>query len=81
MHTYTLRDLRSHLSEAVRLVASGEVVAVTKRGREVARILPPTSTSSLRPLPSLAQERAAMVADGTLITTSTVVALRDEERA
>ncbi len=81
MRSYTLRDLRSHLSEAMRLVAAGEVIAVTKRGREVARILPPTSTASLRQLPSLAEERAAMVTHGAKVTTSSVVALRDEERA
>jgi prevent-host-death family protein len=81
MRSYTLRELRSHLSEAIRLVSAGEVVAVTKRGREVARILPPTSAASLRKLPSLAEERAAMVANGAKITTSSVVALRDEERA
>lgn len=81
MHTYTLRGLRQHLTEAVRLVAAGEVVAVTKRGREVARILAPTSAASLRQLPTMAAERATMVANGAQVTTSSVVTLRDEERA
>ncbi len=82
MHTYTLRSLRSHLAEAVRLVTRGEVVSVTRRGQEVVRIVPATAPAGLRPLPSLAQERAAMAAaSGTVITGSAVVTLRDEERA
>jgi prevent-host-death family protein len=81
MHTYTLRSLRQHLTEAVQLVAAGEVVTVTKRGREVARLLSPNAAAALKPLPSLARERAAMVANGAAVTESTVVALRDEERA
>lgn len=82
MHTYTLRSLRSHLAEAIRLVMRGEVISVTRRGHEVVRIVPAKTPAGLRPLPSLAQERAAMAAtSGTVVTGSAVVSLRDEERA
>jgi prevent-host-death family protein len=81
MPTYTLRSLRTQLGHAVRQAETGEVVTVTNRGREVARIVPPTVPAALRSLPSLDAQRAAMVRDGATITASSVVALRDEERA
>ena len=81
MHTYTLRSLRSHLAEAVRLVTGGEIVSVTRRGREVVRMVPATIPEGLHQLPSLSGERAAMIANGAQITGSSVVALRDDERA
>jgi hypothetical protein len=31
-------------------------------------------------MPSMAKERAAMIADGAVVTDSTVIALREEER-
>lgn len=51
MHTYTLRSLRSHLAEAVRLVTRGEVVSVTRRGQEVVRIVPATTPAGGTSLP------------------------------
>ncbi|NWG72884.1 MAG: type II toxin-antitoxin system prevent-host-death family antitoxin [Parvularculaceae bacterium] len=37
----SIRDLKNRLSEYLRLVASGEEVVVTSRGKPVARLLPP----------------------------------------
>lgn len=38
------RDLKTHLSEILKLVEAGEVVEITRRGRTIARIepMPPT---------------------------------------
>jgi prevent-host-death family protein len=36
----SVRELKAHLSEYLKRVEAGEVVAVTNRGRRVARILP-----------------------------------------
>jgi prevent-host-death family protein len=37
----SVRELKSHLSECLRRVATGEELIVTSRGREVARLVPP----------------------------------------
>ncbi len=81
MQSYTLRSLRLNLTRAVQQVAAGEVVTVTKRGREIARLVAPTTAGALKPMPSMAKEREAMIADGAVVTDSTVIALREEERA
>jgi prevent-host-death family protein len=39
----SIRDLKNRLSEYLRLAASGQEVAVTSRGKPVARLLPPRS--------------------------------------
>jgi prevent-host-death family protein len=41
MHTVGLKILKNKLSEYVRLVAHGETVVITDRGRIVAEIVPP----------------------------------------
>ena len=42
MKTATVRDLRNHYRSLLRWVAAGEEVLITRRGREVARLLPAT---------------------------------------
>jgi prevent-host-death family protein len=42
-----VRSLKDHLSEILERVAQGEVVTVTRRGRQIARIVPPTGRSIL----------------------------------
>jgi prevent-host-death family protein len=81
MHSYSLRSFRQNLTRAVQQVAAGDVVTITKRGREIARLVAPTTAGALKPMPSMAKERAAMIADGAVVTDSTVIALREEERA
>jgi len=44
-----LRDLKAKLAEYVRLARQGEVVLVTERGRVVAELRPPLSTTGLPP--------------------------------
>lgn len=40
MSTYTIAEVKAHLSAILDVVACGEEVVVTKRGKAVARILP-----------------------------------------
>jgi len=42
-----VRSLKDHLSEILDRVAQGEDVTVTRRGRQVAKIVPPTGRSIL----------------------------------
>ena len=42
-----VRSLKDHLSEILERVAQGEVVTVTRRGRQIAKIVPPTGRSIL----------------------------------
>lgn len=42
MTTVGIRELKSRLSEYLRLVAGGELVLVTDRGRPIAELRPPT---------------------------------------
>lgn len=49
MQKVGLKTLKNKLSEYVRLAASGETVVVTDRGRTVAQLVPPSSTTGLTP--------------------------------
>ncbi len=78
MHSVSIRDARAHLADIIAQVGNGQVVAITRRGREVARIVP--AAQAVRPLPSRATTRAAMVKRGAKVTRSTVTVIRSEER-
>jgi prevent-host-death family protein len=78
MHSVSIRDARAHLADIIAQVGNGQTVAITRRGREVARIVP--AVQAVRPLPSRATTRAAMVKRGAKVTRSTVTVLRSEER-
>jgi prevent-host-death family protein len=49
MRTVGLKTLKNKLSEYVRLVASGETVVITDRGRTVAEMVPPRTRTGLTP--------------------------------
>jgi prevent-host-death family protein len=78
MHSVSIRDARANLADIIAQVGSGQVVAITRRGREVARIVP--AAQAVRPLPSRTTARAAMVKRGAKVTRSTVAMMRAEER-
>jgi prevent-host-death family protein len=80
MRTLAVGALRDHLDEALREVATGEVIAVMDHGREIARIVPAAAPMSLKPLPSRAAVRAAMIANGAVVGPSMIVELREEDR-
>jgi prevent-host-death family protein len=58
MQTFTLAEAKANLSRLIELVEAGEDVAITKRGRPVARMVP--STPARQQLPSLAELRARL---------------------
>lgn len=78
MRSVSIRDARANLADIIAQVGHGQEVAITRRGREVARIVPAVQT--VRPLPSRAATRAAMVTGGAKKTHSTVAVIRSEER-
>jgi len=79
MRSVSIRDVRSHLADLLAEVGSGQTVTITRRGREVARLVP-TDRAALA-LPSRADQRRAMLKNGAKSRRSTVVRMRDEERA
>jgi prevent-host-death family protein len=78
MHSVSIRDARAHLADIIAQVSAGQAVAITRRGREVARIVP--AAQAVRALPSRSSTRAAMIKHGAKVTRSTVSVMRAEER-
>jgi|HubBroStandDraft_3_1064219.scaffolds.fasta_scaffold1026753_2 prevent-host-death family protein len=78
MRTVNVREARDHLAEILTQVSGGEVVILTRRGQEIARIVPPTNAA--RALPRRSALRDAMVKRGARVTTSAVIAQREDER-
>lgn len=56
MRAVGLRNLKNHLSEYVRLAASGETVLVTDRERVVAELIPPREGRAETPQDALLAE-------------------------
>ncbi len=79
MRIFSIRDVRSHLADLLAVVGSGQAVAITRRGKVVARLVP-TERAALA-LPSRAHQRRAMLKNGAKSRPSMVVRMRDEERA
>jgi prevent-host-death family protein len=79
MRSVSIRDLRQHLAELLAEVGSGQTIAITRRGQEVARLVP--TDRAVPALPSRAEERRAMLKNGAKPGPSTVVRMRDGERA
>ena len=57
MLTMTIAQAKTHLSELINTVESGEEVVITRHGRPVARVLPANSTKLALPLQHLAELR------------------------
>ncbi len=47
MKTATVRELRNNYSKVLKWVAKGEEVEVTRRGKVVAKVIPPTSAKPI----------------------------------
>lgn len=45
MKTTTVRELRNHYAQVLKWVSSGQEVAVTRRGKVVAKVVPPQETA------------------------------------
>jgi prevent-host-death family protein len=58
MPTFTLAEAKAQLSRLISMVEAGEEITITKRGREVVKLVP---SDPPRPkMPSLAEHRAQM---------------------
>jgi prevent-host-death family protein len=79
MRQVSIRDVRSHLAALLNEVCAGQSVAITRRGQEVARLVP--TAQALPALPSRSEQRRSMLPRGTRAKRSAVVRMRDEERA
>lgn len=71
----TVREARARLRELLDRVAAGEEVVLTRRGKEVARLVPPQRKKRL---PDLSTFRASIELKGEPAS-RTVVQLREEE--
>ena len=75
MSKVNIKEARSQLRTLLNRVAAGEEVVIQRRGKDVARLVPPVRTS--RPLPDLSGFRASLQVRGEAL--SRVVARRLEE--
>lgn len=79
MQSVSIAQARSHFAHLIDAVGSGQVVIITRRGREVARLVP--SQQEGVPLPGRAAERKTLAMAGAKVGSGVVQRLRDEERA
>ena len=73
-----LKEARRRLSELVTAAEQGESFVITRRGREVARLVP-AEKLPLKPLPDLTEFRASIKVKGRSLTDE-LLAMRREER-
>jgi len=59
-----MKDARARLSDLIRAVEHGESVTITKRGKTVARIIPPDMAPAAKKAPDLSAFRASLKAAG-----------------
>lgn len=78
MDTVKMSEARKRLSELVHAAERGESVSITRRGKEVARIVP-AEQKPLKPLPDLSEFRASIKVKGKPLS-EVVRDMRAEER-
>ena len=78
MNTVSMKEARERLSELVRAAERGEAVTITRRGKEVARLVP-AAQKPLMPLPDLSAFRASIEVKGKPLS-QTVIDMRSGER-
>ena len=78
MDTVKMSEARKRLSELVRAAERGQSVSITRRGKEVARIVP-ADQKPFKPLPDLSAFRASIKMKGKSLS-QTVIDMRAEER-
>lgn len=78
MHSVTSRQARATLSDLLNEVEHGGTVSITRRGKEVARLVPPDSLGDTA-FPDLTDFRNSIKVKGKP-TSEVVVEMRDEER-
>ncbi len=78
MKTVQLSEARRRLSDLVRAAERGESVTITRRGKEVARLVPP-ERDVRKPLPDLTEFRKSIEIKAKPLS-QTVIDMRNEER-
>ncbi|MFO7957152.1 MAG: type II toxin-antitoxin system prevent-host-death family antitoxin [Candidatus Brocadiia bacterium] len=78
MDTVSMSEARRRLSDLVRAAERGESVTITRRGKQVARIVP-ARRERLRALPDLSEFRASIEVRGKPLS-QTVIDMRARER-
>jgi prevent-host-death family protein len=75
----SVRDARAQLPTLLDRVATGEEVVILRRGKAVARLVPPARKRGRRRLPDLTAFRASLHVKGEPLS-ATIIAGRREER-
>lgn len=77
MRKVSVKEARQNLRELIEQVAAGEEIILLRRGKEVARIVPPKR--SRKKLPSLESLRESIHLKGKALSQE-VISAREEER-
>ncbi len=80
MKTATVADLRNHFPKVAAWVAEGHTIAITRRGRTVANLVPPTAPGLAdKPfkMPDFAAQAKAIWGDRPPMTAAEVQAMED----
>jgi prevent-host-death family protein len=78
--TVTIEQVRKSLAELIDRANAGEEIRISQRGREVARLVPPSRTKKPVPFESLADFRKTIKIKGEPAS-QTLIKMRREERA
>lgn len=78
MHTITAREARKTLSTLLTEAENGHVISITRRGHEVARLVPPDMAEDIN-FPDMSEFRNSIKVKGKP-TSEVLVDMRNEER-
>jgi antitoxin (DNA-binding transcriptional repressor) of toxin-antitoxin stability system len=81
MKTATVADLRNHFPKVAAWVAEGHTIAITRRGRTVANLVPPTPEPAKPPfkMPDFRAQAKAIWGDRPPMTAAEIQAMTDYE--
>lgn len=79
MHSVSAREARKILGDLLTEAEHGEVISITRRGQEVARLVPP-ELADPKGFPNMREFRRSLKVKGNA-TSDLVSQMRDEERA
>lgn len=80
MDRVSLSEAKAHLSEIVDRVEAGETVEIMRRGKLAARITPIETPKKKVDVEVLRRRHAEQIAGGVKVSSSAVVAMREQER-
>lgn len=80
IHTVSVAEAKSHLSEIIARVEAGEEVVITRRGVEVVRMVPTASTKPARIDWTAIRSFASTLPQGGIGAGDDIRAMRDEAR-